>query len=67
MMLFTLFWVIYPYIARVLIKKVPDIEKEYFATSNGYIIDLLLFCKEVALAVFVGGCILYFIGERIFP
>ena len=67
MMLFTLFWVIYPYIARVLVKKVPDIEKEYFATSNGYIIDLLLFCKEVALAVFVGGCILYFIGERIFP
>ena len=67
MILFTLFWVIYPYIARVLVKKIPSPEDVFFANTQGLIIDLVLFCKEVALAVFAGGCILYFLGERIFP
>ena len=67
MILFTLFWVIYPFIARVLVKKIPAPEDTFFANTRGLIIDLALFCKEVALAVFAGGCILYFLGERIFP
>jgi len=67
MIMFTLFWVIYPYIARVLVKKIPSPEDVFFANTKGLIIDLVLFCKEVALAVFAGGCILYFLGERIFP
>ena len=67
MILFTLFWVIYPFIARVLVKKIPAPEDIFFANTRGLIIDLALFCKEVALAVFAGGCILYFLGERIFP
>lgn len=67
MILFTLFWVIYPFIARVLVKKIPAPEDIFFANTRGLIIDLALFCKEVALAVFTGGCILYFLGERIFP
>ena len=67
MILFTLFWVIYPFIARVLVKKIPAPEDTFFANTRGLIIDLVQFCKEVALAVFTGGCILYFLGERIFP
>lgn len=67
MILFTLFWVIYPFVARVLVKKIPAPEDIFFANTRGLIIDLALFCKEVALAVFAGGCILYFLGERIFP
>lgn len=67
MILFTLFWVIYPFIARVLVKKIPAPEDTFFANTRGLIIDLVQFCKEVALAVFMGGCILYFLGERIFP
>lgn len=67
MILFTLFWVIYPFIARVLVKKIPAPEDTFFANTRGLIIDLVQFCKEVALAVFTGGCILYFFGERIFP
>ena len=67
MIIFTLFWVIYPLIARVLIKQVPDSERTFFSTNRGYIIDLLLYSKEVALAFFTGACVLYFLGERIFP
>ena len=63
----TVFWVIYPFIARVVVNKVPEAEQEVFSTSNGYIIDLLLYCKELSLAGFVITALLYFIGERIFP
>lgn len=61
------FWVIYPFITRLVIRKIPEIETKFFSSSNGLIIDLLLYSKEIALAVFTGGVILYFLGERIFP
>ena len=61
------FWCIYPFITRLVVKKIPDIEAKFFSNSNGLIIDLLLFYKEIALAVFAGGVLLYFLGERIFP
>ena len=61
------FWVIYPFIARLVINTIPEIEKKYFSNSNGKIIDLLLYAKEIALAGFAAAVILYFLGERIFP
>ena len=61
------FWCIYPFITRLVVKKIPDIEAKFFSNRNGLIIDLLLFYKEIALAVFAGGVLLYFLGERIFP
>ncbi len=61
------FWIVFPFITRLNVIKVPDIEAKYFSTSNGYIVDLLLYCKEIVLAVFVGVVLLYFLGERIFP
>ena len=63
----TAFWVIFPFITRLSVIKVPEIEEEYFSTNKGYIVDLLLYCKEIALALFAGAVILYFLGERIFP
>ena len=65
MILFTLFWVIYPFIARVLVKKIPAPEDTFFANTRGLIIDLVQFCKEVALAVFTGGCILDFLAPDV--
>ncbi len=67
LMICTAFWCIYPFIARLVIKKIPDVEAKFFSNTNGLIIDLLLFSKEVALVIFTGGIILYFLGERIFP
>ena len=61
------FWVIYPFIARVVIKTIPEIEAEFFTNQNGYVIDLLLYCKEIALIGFTVVALLYFLGERIFP
>ena len=61
------FWSIYPFVTRVIIKHIPEIETKFFANQNGIVVDLLLFAKEVALAVFAGVVILYFLGERIFP
>lgn len=62
-----LFWSIYPFITRVVVKKIPEIEASFFSNKNGQIIDLFLFPKEIVLAVFSGAVILYFLGERIFP
>lgn len=61
------FWCIFPFISRFIIKKIPEIETKFFSNAAGEIIDLLLFCKEVAIAGFAGAVLLYFIGERIFP
>ena len=61
------FWVIYPFIARVVINKIPEVEAEFFSNQNGYVIDLLLYCKEIALIGFTAVVLLYFLGERIFP
>lgn len=61
------FWCIYPFITRLVIKKIPDVEAKFFSNSNGRIIDLLLFSKEIALIIFSIGMILYFLGEKIFP
>ena len=61
------FWVIYPFIARVVINRVPEVEEEFFSNQNGYVIDLLLYCKEIALIGFTVVILLYFLGERIFP
>ena len=52
LMICTAFWCIYPFIARLVIKKIPDVEAKFFSNTNGLIIDLLLFSKEVALAIF---------------
>ena len=61
------FWVVYPFFTRLVVNKVPDAEAKYFSTTNGYIIDLVLYCKELALLVFAGIAVLYFLGERVFP
>ena len=63
----TAFWVIYPLITRLIINKVPDIESEYFSTTKGYVVDLHMYSKEIALAGFAVVALLYFLGERIFP
>jgi len=67
LILATAFWAIYPFITRILVKKVPKEEEIFFATSQGMIADIMLFCKEMALAGFVIIALLYFLGERIFP
>ncbi len=61
------FWVVYPFIARIVINKIPEVEAEFFSNQNGYVIDLLLYCKEIALIGFTAVVLLYFLGERIFP
>ena len=66
-LLCTCFLGIFPFITRLSVRKVPQIEAEYFATFDGYAVDLMLYCKEVALLVFCGAVLLYFLGSRIFP
>ena len=63
----TAFWVFYPFIARVLVNKVSETEQQFFSTSEGYVIDILLYCKELALIGFIIFAFVYFLGERIFP
>ena len=67
MIVWTVFLSFFPFITRLVVNQVPEIEERYFATTDGYIADLMLYCKEIALAVFVGAVLLHFLGSRIFP
>lgn len=60
------FFVVYPFIARLNIITVTDIEQLYFSTTQGRIVDIALYSKEIAIAAFAAVAILFFIGERIF-
>lgn len=63
----TIFTSIYPFISRLLLKKVPTAEASIFATTKGYTVDISKFSKEVALLGFAAFIILFFLGEHIFP
>ncbi len=60
------FFTVFPFIARITVMKVTPDEQYYFVTQNGYISDIALFSKEIAIAAFAAIAVLFFIGERIF-
>jgi len=60
------FFVVYPFITRLTIHKVSRAEQYWFDTQNGYVQDLSLYCKEIAIIAFAAVAILFFIGERVF-
>ncbi|MCR5431463.1 MAG: O-antigen ligase family protein [Lachnospiraceae bacterium] len=60
------FFTVFPFIARVSVMKVTSEEEAYFITQNGYISDIALYSKEIAVVAFAAIAILFFIGERIF-
>jgi len=60
------FFTVFPFIAKLNIKKVTEIEEKFFYTQNGYISDTTLYSKEIAIAAFAAIAVLFFIGERIF-
>ncbi|MCR4721111.1 MAG: O-antigen ligase family protein [Lachnospiraceae bacterium] len=60
------FFTVFPFIARVSVMKVTAEEQELFITQNGYINDIALYSKEIAIAAFAAIAVLFFIGERIF-
>lgn len=65
--LFSGFLAIYPFIARLCIMRLPEAETEIYRSTNGVEPDLVCYAKEIALIVFAGILILYFLGEKIFP
>lgn len=67
LIIFTAFIAIYPFICRLLIKKVSAEENKVFSTTNGYIVDFCNYSKEAALFGFTIFLIAYFLGEHIFP
>ena len=60
------FFTVFPFIARIIVLKVTSDEQAYFVTQNGYISDIALYSKEIAIAAFAAIAVLFFIGERIF-
>ena len=60
------FFTVFPFIARITVMKVTPDEQTYFVTQNGYISDIALYSKEIAIAAFAAIAVLFFIGERIF-
>lgn len=63
----TMFFAIYPFISRLSLILIPADEQKIFTNTNGYVVDLSCYSKEIALLIFAGIVLLYFIGERIFP
>ncbi len=60
------FFTVFPFIARIIVLKVTSDEQAYFVTQNGYISDIALFSKEIAIAAFAAIAVLFFVGERVF-
>lgn len=60
------FFVFFPFIARLNIETVTEVEQVYFDTTQGRIVDIALYSKEIAIAAFAAIAILFFGGERIF-
>ncbi len=60
------FFTVFPFVARIIVLKVSADEQTYFITQNGYISDIALFSKEIAIAAFAAIAVLFFIGERVF-
>ncbi|MCQ2495597.1 MAG: O-antigen ligase family protein [Lachnospiraceae bacterium] len=61
------FLTLYPFICRLSLMLIPADEQKLFINTNGYAVDLSCYSKEIALLIFAGIVLLYFIGERIFP
>ncbi len=62
-----IFMCVFPFIARLTILKIPENEQLIFTSTNGFIVDIALFSKEIAIALFSGLAILFFAGEFVFP
>ncbi len=60
------FFTVFPFIARISVLKVTADEQTYFVTQNGYISDIALYSKEIAIAAFAAIAVLFFVGERVF-
>ncbi len=61
-----LFFTVFPFVSRLVVQKVSSEEEVFFSTQNGYISDITLYSKEIAIAAFAAIAVLFFIAERIF-
>lgn len=62
-----IFMCVFPFIAHLTVLRIPENEQLIFTSTNGLIVDIALFSKEIAIAVFAGLALLFFAGEFIFP
>ncbi len=65
--LIMIFMLVLPWITKLKVIKLDDVSSKYFQNTEGYIVDVFLYCKSIIVITMAVLIIVMIAGENIFP
>ena len=65
--LIMIFMLVLPWITKLKVIKLDDVSSKYFQNTEGYIVDVFLYCKSIIVITMAVLIIVMIVGENIFP